>query len=158
MGKTLFIGALLGLGLALARAAEPPRTELTVEAEGFADAKGLAALWVYDSLGNLVKGPPRYSLTAGINSGSARFRLRDFPSGAWAFLVFQDRNKNNEIDHGWNRFPTEPMGYSRGFVPGISAGMPTFGKAAVPVRSPADTIRVTVAEVNLKSFFRGKSQ
>jgi uncharacterized protein (DUF2141 family) len=129
-----------------------------VDADGFADAKGLAVLRAYDSLGNMVKDPPRFFLAAPIQDGSARFRLGDFPSGVWAFVVFQDRNGNNEIDHGWNRFPSEPLGYSRGFVPGISAGMPTYGKAGVPVKSPADTIRVTVAAVDFKSFFRGKSQ
>ena len=157
MRKAMIAGIAI-MGMASVRAAEAPGTELAVEADGFADAKGLAVLNVYDSVGKMAGEPPRFSFTAPIEGGSARFRLRDFPCGAWAFLVFQDRNGNNEIDHGWNRFPTEPLGYSRGFVPGLSSGMPSFGKAGVPVTGPSDTVHVTVAPVDFKSFFRRESR
>lgn len=149
--------ALLGISLAGAAASEPPIL-LIVDAEGFADTEGLAVLRVYDSVENLMKAPPKLSRQAQIRNGAAHFELPDFPSGTWAFLVFQDRNGNNDVDHGWNRFPVEPLGYSRGFVPGLHAGMPSFGKAAVAIKGPTDTLRLTVARIDFKTFFRGKSQ
>lgn len=149
--------ALMGMIPAREAASAPP-TRLVVDAKGFADAEGVAVLRVYDSSENMVKDPPRFSRISQIHKGTARFELPDFPAGMWAFMVFQDRNGNNDIDHGWNRFPVEPLGYSRGFVPGIHVGMPTFGKTAVTVECPADTLNVTVAEVDFKAFFRRKSQ
>jgi uncharacterized protein (DUF2141 family) len=157
MRKALVLWIAL-FGMALAQAGGTPATGLVVDVDGFPDAEGTAVLRVYDSVGNIVKAPPKFTREAPINNGAAHFSLGEFPTGRWAFLVFQDKNGNGDIDHGWNRFPKEPLGYSRGFVPGISAGMPTYGKAAVTVKAPADTIRVTVAEVNFKSFFKGKTK
>lgn len=158
MHKTMTLWLALMGAVFTREAAGALPTRLVVDAKGFADAEGSAILRVYDSAGNMAKDPPRFSRKSPIRKGAAHFELSGFPAGTWAFMVFQDRNGNNDIDHGWNRFPVEPMGYSRGFVPGIHVGMPAFGKVAVTVKCPADTIRLTVAEVDFKSFFRRKSQ
>lgn len=124
-----------------ARAAE---TRLVVRVAGFQDASGQAVLDLHDSVGSIVRTPPVRRLTAKIGQGAAEFVLDGLPDHRWAFVVYHDRNGNGILDHSWLRIPQEPMGFSRGFRPGLVAGMPDWNKLAVPVKAPADTLLLEV--------------
>jgi uncharacterized protein (DUF2141 family) len=142
-----FLGACMGMVFSIA--ASETSTSLVVIATGFQDSSGLAVFQVFGKVKSIIKDAPTLRQTAEIQKSRSKFIIEDFPSGKWAIMVFQDRNENGTLDHGWNRLPLEAMGYSNGFVPGLISGMPSYEKLAVDVSGANDTLNIQVKPFSL---------
>lgn len=116
--------------LALNASAAPAATDenaLIVDAAGFADARGHAIAKLFEPGDNVLEHGRRQSI-AGIRDGKARFEFAGLPAGSYAVVVFHDENDNGEIDHNRLGLPSEALGFSNGFRPGLFSGLPSFDK------------------------------
>lgn len=153
--------ALLLAGTLVAAAGSDQRQEmssLALRVDGFPDTRGKAVLRIFDSVGSMEKDAPRLERNADVVDGVAKFAVEGLPRGRWAIMVFHDRNANGKVDHGWNRFPTETIGYSNGFVPSFRTGMPSYHKVAVRIDASTDSLRLTVRSIDLSSFLGRSSK
>ena len=137
---------LAGMVFALGAAALPVRGAdpglLTVHATGFKHARGHAVAKLF-APGDKVLGPGRWQRVAPIEEGGAEFRFPGMPEGQYAVVVFHDENDNLEIDHGLLG-PSEPLGFSGGFVLSLMSGRPDFERLKFQFRPPVQTVEVRV--------------
>ncbi|MEN9309571.1 MAG: hypothetical protein RL173_3503 [Fibrobacterota bacterium] len=133
-------------------------SSLALRVDGFPDARGKATLRIYDSVRSMETDPARFEWKTDVVDGVATFVAEGLPQGRWAVMVFHDRNTNGKVDHGWNRFPTESIGYSNGFEPSFRAGMPSYHKVAIRVDASTDSLRLTVRPIDLSSFLGRRSK
>jgi uncharacterized protein (DUF2141 family) len=117
--------------------------DLIVIARGFTDVRGHAVAKLFGE-GDDVLGRGRWEQVVVIEDGKASFRFRGLPAGAYALVVFHDANDNGRIDHNLLRLPTEALGFSNGFVPGVLAGMPTFEKLRIVHRAGDAALDINV--------------
>lgn len=113
--------------LALTASAAQDENTLIVNATGFAHARGHAVAKLFQPADNVLEHGRRQSI-AGIRDGKARFEFAGLPAGAYAVVVFHDENDNGEIDHNRLGLPSEALGFSNGFRPGLFSGLPSFDK------------------------------
>jgi len=106
-------------------------TDLVVEADGFADSTGQAALQIRGPDDPFRPGRFAKQVFAPIHEGKARFQVGAIQARRWALTVFHDRNRNGVLDHNVFHLPAEPVGFSGTYRIGILSGMPTFDKLAV---------------------------
>ena len=79
-----------------------------------------------------------YRLKANQKSASVNLSL---PAGEYALAIFEDLNGNGELDQNFLGVPSEPYGFSKNFVPKLSA--PDFSDCAIQIpESSAITIRL----------------
>ncbi len=125
-------------------AAQEAEVVLEVDAIGFDNHRGHAIAKLYRP-GDNVLAPGSYRrVKVEIRGGEAQLRFEDVPEGTYALVVFHDENDNGEIDHNFLHIPKEQLGFSRGFRPGVIAGMSSFEKLAFELRHPADGAPVVV--------------
>ena len=117
--------------------------ELLVHASGFKHAAGHAVAKLFQP-GDDVLGKGRWQLVAPIQDGRANFQFFDLPTGAYALIVFHDENDNGEIDHNLLHLPSEELGFSNGFVPGLVTGLPSFDKLRFEHADAMQRMEVTV--------------
>lgn len=143
MRKTL-TALLLGVGLAsLSVAAQLPEVgELVVHARGFADARGHAVAKLFVAGDNVLQAG-RWQQVATIGVGATTFRFSGLSAGRYAVLVFHDQNDNLTIDHGLLG-PSEPLGFSGGFVLSWVSGRPDFEGLQFEFKPPLQTMEVGV--------------
>ncbi|MCX7174006.1 MAG: DUF2141 domain-containing protein [Proteobacteria bacterium] len=122
----LLLAAFLS-ALALTASAAQDENTLIVNAAGFAHARGHAIAKLFEPGDNVLE-HGRRQLIAGIRDGKASFEFKGLPAGAYAVVVFHDENDNGEIDHNLLRLPSEALGFSNGFRPGLLSGLPSFDK------------------------------
>jgi uncharacterized protein (DUF2141 family) len=115
------------LGVAPRSPGAQPSVELIVGATGFEGSAGPAIAKLYRK-GQDVLGKPYMMARAKVQKGKASMTFRGLKPGPYAVVVFQDENQNGQIDHNLLGMPSEPLGFSNGFKPGLLAGMPTFEK------------------------------
>lgn len=70
--------------------------------------------------------------------------LENVPVGTYGAVVFQDANKNKELDANFIGFPTEPIGFANGAE--INFGPPSFEDASIKVLAGRTTIVNIVLE------------
>jgi uncharacterized protein (DUF2141 family) len=116
------------------------RGTLTLHASGFAHVGGLAVARLYVA-GDNVLGPGRWQHSAAIERGAADFRFEGLAAGAYAVVVFHDENGNGAIDHGLLG-PSEPLGFSGGFVLGLLSGRPDFERLKFDFKPPAQELDI----------------
>lgn len=122
--RSAALGLMLMLGLTHA-GADPARAgALTVHATGFKDTQGHAIAKLFLP-GDDVLRAGRWETRAEIRDGQATLRFPSVVAGRYAVVVFHDRNDNGRIDHGLFG-PSEPLGFSGGFVLSLLSGRPTF--------------------------------
>ena len=135
--------ALGGAALTAAAPADGPETgELTIHASGFAQTRGHAVAKLFAPGDNVLK-PGRWQLAKPIEGGAAVFNFSALPAGRYAVLVFHDQNDNLEIDHGLLG-PSEPLGFSGGFVLSLLSGRPDFEQLQFEFKPPAQALQVRV--------------
>ena len=148
MHKTLLTLTLALAGAAItaitaAAPADGPETgELTIHASGFAHARGHAVAKLFAPGDNVLK-PGRWQLAKTIEGGAAVFNFAALPAGRYAAVVFHDQNDNLEIDHGLLG-PSEPLGFSGGFVLSLLSGRPDFERLQFEFKLPAQALQVRV--------------
>ena len=148
MHKTLLtlMTLMLALGGAALTAAAPaggPETgELTIHAIGFVQTRGHAVAKLFAAGDNVLK-PGRWQLAKTIDGGAAVFNFAALPAGSYAVVVFHDQNDNLQIDHGLLG-PSEPLGFSGGFVLSLLSGRPDFERLQFEFKLPAQTLQVRV--------------
>ena len=135
--------ALGGAAIAAAAPADGPETgELTVRATGFTHARGHAVAKLFAPGGDVLRAG-RWQQATVIEGGAATFRFAALPAGRYAVVVFHDRNDNLEIDHGLLG-PSEPLGFSGGFVLSLLSGRPDFERLQFEFKPPAQALEVKV--------------
>lgn len=117
--------------------------ELLVHASGFKHAGGHAVAKLFQP-GDDVLGRGRWQQVAPIQDGRANFQFTDRPAGAYALVVFHDENDNGEIDHNFLHLPSEALGFSNGFVPGLVTGLPSFDKLRFEHADATQYMEITV--------------
>lgn len=113
--------------LTLPASATQDENTLIVNATGFAHARGHAIAKLFEPGDNVLE-HGRHQLIAEIRDGKASFDFKGLPAGTYAAVVFHDENDNGEIDHNLLRLPSEALGFSNGFRPGVFSGLPSFDK------------------------------
>ena len=115
------------LGHAGESLADSGSTKLTVALSGFENSKAHAIVKLYRN-GQDVLGPPYQLIRSVIRDNKASITFDDLTPGEYAVVAFHDENDNGKIDHNFLGMPTEALGFSNGFVAGITTGMPTWDK------------------------------
>jgi len=111
--------------------------DLEVEATGFDDERGHAMGLLFRPGANVLDRQAAFVLvTSAIDRGSARLFFPALAEGTYALVVFHDSNDNGSVDHNLFRLPSEQLGFSSGFRPGVIAGMPTFEKLQFRLARP----------------------
>ncbi len=72
--------------------------------------------------------------------------LKNIPPGMYAVKLFQDENRNGEMDFDWFGIPKERFGFSRDAKPKLE--QPSFDSAKIELRPGANS-----ATVNLRWLF-----
>lgn len=119
---------------------------LTVHVRGFKHSGGHAIAKLYRPGDNVRSKTPWRSEKAPIHGDEALCVFSGLPEGTYAVVAFHDENDNGQIDHAFGR-PSEPLGFSNGFVLSLTSGLPTFEKLQFdfnPERGAAATVEVTV--------------
>lgn len=116
--------------------------DLTIHVTGFAHARGHAVAKLFVP-GDNVLGPGRWQVGMPIDGGAAVFRFKGLLAGRYATVVFHDENDNGVIDHGLLG-PSEPLGFSGGFVLSLVSGRPDFERLKFDFKPPAQTLELQV--------------
>jgi len=124
-------------------ATDPPNSgDLTLHATGFKHARGHAVAKLY-APGDNVLGAGHWQMRAPIDGNTAVLRFEDLPPGHYAAVVFHDENDNGVIDHGLLG-PSEPIGFSGGFMLNLLSGRPDFERLKFNFKPPAQTLELQV--------------
>ncbi|MFA6310057.1 MAG: DUF2141 domain-containing protein [Sterolibacterium sp.] len=140
-GKLLVAACLWSL--ALAASATNDQNILIVDATGFAHARGHAIAKLFQPADNVLEHGRQQSIVE-IRDGKASFEFAGLPAGSYAVVVFHDENDNGEIDHNRLGLPSEALGFSNGFRPGVFSGLPSFDKLRVEHSVESQHIEVIV--------------
>ncbi|MFN4080343.1 MAG: DUF2141 domain-containing protein [Saprospiraceae bacterium] len=100
---------------------------------GIAERTGDIRVAIYDSRGSYMNEARmfRYFVLA-LDTRKDRvieLSLSDLPDGEYAFMCYQDKNRNGRLDRNVMGVPTEPYGFSRQARPKFRA--PTWDEAKV---------------------------
>jgi len=117
-------------------------SELTIHAVGFKHARGHAVAKLF-APGDNVLGRGQWEATATIDADAAVFHFPALGMGRYAVVVFHDENDNGVIDHRLLG-PSEPIGFSGGFVLSLISGRPNFEQLCFTLGSPAQTLEIKV--------------
>lgn len=124
VAPSVAVAAVLGGGSVLAA---PDSSPLVVEASGFRDDTGQAITKLFTVGDNVLKTGRRESVGT-IHGGQTRLTFSKVPAGEYAVVVFHDANANGVIDHNLFGLPAEALGFSNGFSPSLTKGLPSFEK------------------------------
>jgi uncharacterized protein (DUF2141 family) len=136
--------AALSLGVGIGTAvADDAKADLTLQLSGFTHNGAHAIVKLYRN-GQDVLGEPYVLKRLTIKDKAASVTFKQLEPGAYAVVVFHDENENGKIDHNFIGFPTEPLGFSNGFEPSLTNGMPTFEKLRFALKAPSKVLKITV--------------
>lgn len=110
---------------------------LEIRAAGFDDDRGHAIGMLFRPGSNVLDKDEAVARTKSeIRNGAALLRFPAVEEGTYALVVFHDGNDNGVVDHDFLHIPSEQLGFSNGFRPGLFAGLPTFEKLRFRLRRP----------------------
>ena len=115
---------------------------MTVHAAGFAHARGHAVAKLF-APGDDVRRAGRWQVVMVIEGGAATFCFAALPAGRYAVVVFHDQNDNLVIDYGLLG-PSEPLGFSGGFVLSPLSGRPDFERLQFEFKPSVQALNVKV--------------
>jgi len=116
--------------------------DLTLHVTGFVHTRGHAVAKLY-APGDNVLGAGHWQVSAPVDGNTALLRFEGLPPGRYAAVVFHDENDNGVIDHGLLG-PSEPIGFSGGFVLNLLSGRPDFERLKFDFKPPAQTLELQV--------------
>ncbi len=93
--------------------------------------------------GDNVLGAGHWQVRTPIDGNTAVLRFEGLPAGRYAAVVFHDENDNGVIDHGLLG-PSEPLGFSGGFVLRLVSGRPDFERLKFDFKPPTQTLELQV--------------
>ncbi|MEL6919098.1 MAG: DUF2141 domain-containing protein [Bacteroidota bacterium] len=137
MKKRLFTMLLLASIFSTAMAQE--KGDLTVAVEDItAKGKGKVVFMLFDQKDGFPKevGKAKYKGEIDTFDATAAYTFEGIPHGEYAVAVFQDKNKNNEIDSNFIGFPKEPVGASNM----NKMGKPSYKKSVIQFSVSEKTI------------------
>lgn len=110
-------------------------SETCVRVKGFEERVGDIRVAIYNSRSTYMDESKmfRYFVVA-LESCAEKvieLSLADFPGGEYAFMCYQDKNRNGRLDRNMMGVPTEPYGFSRKARPKFRA--PTWDETKVQV-------------------------
>ncbi len=117
---------------------------LEVQAVGFDNDRGHAIAKLYRPGDNVLDKNAPFRVTSEIHDSEARLRFPPLAVGTYALVVFHDENDNGEVDHNFLHIPSEQLGFSNGFRPGIFAGMPRFEKLRFRLERPPEVVTLRI--------------
>lgn len=85
--------------------------DLTIELSGIKEAKGNVRVALYSAT-NKLEGEPIEALSIPATAGNMNFDIGDLEPGEYAVMLFQDIDKNEELDSNLFGLPKEPWGAS----------------------------------------------
>jgi uncharacterized protein (DUF2141 family) len=138
------LASVLAFGVAgsLAAADLSNSGDLTLHVTGFEHARGHAVAKLY-APGDDVLGPGHWQVRSPIDGNTSVLRFEGLPPGRYAAVVFHDENDNGVIDHGLLG-PSEPIGFSGGFMLNLLSGRPDFESLKFDFKPPAQTLELQV--------------
>ena len=110
-----------------AQPASPPAGTLTIEVGGMKSDEGQLIVRICRAQDDIF-GKPFRELNCTAVKPATTVQVAELPYDSYSILVFQDLNRNGILDHNWVHFPSEPLGWSNNWHPGLATGMPTFEK------------------------------
>ncbi|AWX44392.1 hypothetical protein HME9304_01392 [Flagellimonas maritima] len=113
---------------------------ITVTVNGIEKQKGQIVFMLFDREEGFPKEVDK-AFKKGIVSTfdtSATYTFENIPNGKYAIAVFQDENKDGEIETNFIGMPKEPVGASNM----TKMGKPSFSKCAVQLQEPSKSIRL----------------
>lgn len=125
------LAVLLGLSLATAAAeAAAQEAEVVVRVGNAVPGQGDLRIALYDSAASFdaVRDPVAAAVIRAAGEGAA-VSLAPLPPGRYAIRVFQDLNRNGQLDRTLLGMPREPIGFSNDAIG--TRGPPDFAAAAV---------------------------
>lgn len=131
--------------IVLTGAARPAGGKLMVEITGFKNAKGGAAVALYDQ--NAAKDFPRQPehakearyLPIG-KDGKISWEVSDLPFGSYAIILFHDENGDQKLGTNFIGIPKEGLGISNDFKPRF--GPPDFDDARFDFIRPDQAVKI----------------
>lgn len=138
MIKALMV--ILSLVICFNSQAQPSR--IIVEVENVNVKKGgEVSTGIFIEKNFLKIGKQTYSKAASVTGASMEIVYDNIPAGEYAFVAFQDIDKNNELKTNFIGYPKEPVGFSNNAK--IVFGPPSFSDAKVKVEA-GKTVRVKI--------------
>ena len=119
---------------------------LVVEAAGFSNNRGHAMAMLFRPGANVLSKKAAYRIVSGdILGKKARLEFPALPEGDYALVVFHDENDNAVVDHNFLGLPSEQLGFSNGFRPGLLSGMPSFEKLRFKLARPGNPFGLAIS-------------
>jgi uncharacterized protein (DUF2141 family) len=115
--------------------------ELTVTVLGVQHAEGKVMVAAYKAPERFLKQPSAVAWTDA-QPGSVQATLHDLAPGEYAVSLYQDRNRNLQLDSNLLGIPTEPYGFSNDAVGKF--GPPSFEQARILVPQEGGQITITL--------------
>jgi len=126
-----------------------PEGQLDVLVDGTMPGKGSVRVNLYASPEAFLKREQAKAEVTVPETGDVRASFAGLVPGTYAVVAYYDLNGNKQLDRGLFGIPLEPLGFSNGVVPVLSA--PDYEEAAVAVTSGAK-------EIGIKLEFFGRSK
>ena len=89
-------------------------------------------------------GQQTYSKTVAVTANSMEITYENIPAGEYAFVAFQDFDRNNKLNTNFIGYPKEPVGFSNDAK--IVLGPPTFDDAKIKI----DADKIVRIRIKLK--------
>lgn len=106
--------------------------EMAIQVSNTYETEGDLRAAIYDNAAAFEEGgTPVAALVLRLSQPGAQVSVGPLPPGRYAVRVFQDINRNGEIDRNLLGMPREPFGFSNDAMG--SMGPPSFDQAAVTV-------------------------
>jgi len=114
---------------------EPPKAALDVELSGTEPGEGTVRVNLYASEESFLEQEDAQAAVDVPADGAPVVIFEDLAPGTYAVVAYYDVNQNGKLDRGLFGVPLEPIGFSNGAVPVLSA--PDFEETAVTVEEGA---------------------
>ncbi len=126
--------------------ASPTTGKILVKIEGFDNQQGLAMIALHNTKKTfLKKAEPFRRAILPIENSTLIHSFKDIPHGEYSIAVFQDDNKNMDLDLGKMFIPKEKFGFSNN--PSSKYGPPGYKKTTFQLDSELKEINVSLSKL-----------
>jgi len=132
------------IGLSMATNVIADQGSITLNINKIEEPEGKLVIAVFDKpdhwLDSKSKEKPFRAFAVGVETNDPiEVVIDDLPEGSYAISVFQDLNRNEELDTNFIGFPKEPFGFS---VPMGKFGPPSFDEASISVEGDVHILSI----------------
>lgn len=115
---------------------------LEIEISNIQTNKGQVIVEIYGTKANWLKKPTVRKVIS-TEKGLSVISI-DIPFGAYAISIYQDMNKNGELDRNLIGIPREPIGFGNNYKP---FGSPKFESASIKFSASTQVQKIKLYEV-----------